>query len=308
MSTGWTELAAGIRIRQSRAFAMNSVVLLDREHSVVVDPGVMPSELDDVARVVVEAKPARVTLFFTHAHWDHVLGRPWFPGASAIGHDRLARELKRDRAAILDEARRIVEQHGESWTRGFDAFEPEEAVSGLRFMKLGEWKLVFRDAPGHSASALTLHLPDHQLLIAGDLLSDEEIPLLDGPPAHYRHTLEALLPLVRGGAIETLVPGHGSIARGREAVAARFEHDLAYLAVLEREVGAARAARLTVEQTLEQLATLEYRQARATRVHPHRALGQRHARVAGRLAGVVFQPLDRSVPTNRRSRGRRHGT
>ena len=34
----WTDLGDGVRVRRSRAFAMNSVLLLDEEHTVVVDP------------------------------------------------------------------------------------------------------------------------------------------------------------------------------------------------------------------------------------------------------------------------------
>ena len=97
----WTDLAGGVRVRQSRAFAMNSVLLLDRRHTVVVDPGVLPSELDDLARAVDEASPARVTLFFTHAHWDHVLGRPWWPKAKTLAHDRCAEEMRRDPRVFL---------------------------------------------------------------------------------------------------------------------------------------------------------------------------------------------------------------
>jgi len=56
------------------------------------------------------------------------------------------------------------------------------------------------------------------------------------PPATYLATLRALLPALEGGAIETLIPGHGTIARGRAEVERRFTRDLAYLEALEREV------------------------------------------------------------------------
>ncbi len=77
----WTDLGGGIQVRHSAAFRMTSTVLLDRDHAVVVDPGVLPSELDDLARVVGKANPAEVTLILTHPHWDHVVGRAWFPDA-----------------------------------------------------------------------------------------------------------------------------------------------------------------------------------------------------------------------------------
>ena len=83
----WTDLAPDLRVRQSRAYRMNSVLLLHRDHAVLVDPGVLPSEMDDIARAVDEAGSGRATLVFTHAHWDHVLGRTWWPATATIAHD-----------------------------------------------------------------------------------------------------------------------------------------------------------------------------------------------------------------------------
>jgi glyoxylase-like metal-dependent hydrolase (beta-lactamase superfamily II) len=234
-SSAWTDLGGVIRVRQSVAYAMNSVLLLDPEHAIVVDPGVLPSELDDLKRAVDESRPAQVTLFLTHAHWDHVLGRPWWPKARIVAHDRFATEARRGRERTLGEAVRIAAEHGET-------------VSGMRFAKLGPWRVVWRDAPGHCDSQLTLHLPESRTLLAADMLSDIEIPWLNRPPAVYRATLEAFVPLAEHDAIETLIPGHGSVARGAAAVRARLRRDLDYLDALEAGVREARGRGLTLEQ------------------------------------------------------------
>ena len=255
----WTDLGGGVRVRQSRAFAMNSGLLLDREHAILIDPGVLPSDLDDIAAAVEEARPATISLFVTHGHWDHVLGRPWWPEAEVIGHDRLAGALHEGEAGILAEAVRLAASHGERWARGFHAFRPGYAVSGLHYARRGPWHLVFRDAPGHSDTQLSLHLPDRRLLFAADMLSDVEIPMLDRPPAVYRRTLETLLPLAAHAAIETLVPGHGSIARGADEGLRRVREDLAYLEELERRAGECARAGETEEQTVAALAAMEYR-------------------------------------------------
>ena len=238
----WTDLGGGVLVRQSVEFAMNSVLLLHEEETLVVDPGVIPSELDDLAATAAHTPASRTTLFLTHAHWDHVLGRPWWPDARVIAHDRFAGVVRSDREKILREAGSAAERHGERWTRGFEPFRPDIAISGLRFERHGPWRLVFRDAYGHSDSQLSLHLPEHRLLIAADMLSDIEIPILDREPAPYERTLETLLPLANHGAIETLIPGHGAIARGRDAVVSRLERDLAYLRALVSGARDARAA------------------------------------------------------------------
>jgi glyoxylase-like metal-dependent hydrolase (beta-lactamase superfamily II) len=275
----WSELGDGIHVRQSRAFAMNSVVLLDPEHTVIVDPGVLPSELDDIARMVRGAEPLDVTLFFTHAHWDHVLGRPWWPKAKTLAHDRFADEVRAERAAIAREAEGLAARHGERWERGFAPFTPATAVSGLRFMRLDPWRLVMRDAPGHSASQLTCHLTDHGLLIAADMLSDIEPPILDGPCAPYRETLEALRVLAEHGAIETLIPGHGAIAAGRDAVLERFRTDLDYLAALERGAREAVERGQTLEVAREALAGMDYT-GRRSATYPTEAFHRENIRFA----------------------------
>jgi len=256
--SAWTELGPGIRARRSEVFRMNSVLLAHAEHAVVVDPGVLPSELDDLAGAVAACSPAEVTLVFTHGDWDHVLGRPWWPHASTLAHDRLAAELRRNRDAILGSAIEAVARAGERWERGFEPFRPGVEVSGLHFTRLGPWRLVLRNAFGHSPSMLSAHLPEHRLLIAGDMLSDIEIPMLQQPCEVYRRTLLELAPLAENGAIETLIPGHGSITRGRGEALARIRRDLGYLEELERRVRAARAEGLTLEQTQDRLDAMDY--------------------------------------------------
>ena len=252
--SAWSDLGGGVRVRQSRAFQMNSVLLLHAEHAVAIDPGVLPSELDDLAARVRAAAPAATTLVFTHAHWDHVLGRAWWPDARTLAHDRFNADLQRTLQWIHEEAESLAKQHGESWAKRFEPFRPAEAVAGLRFMRLGPWRAVFRDAFGHSDSQLSLHLPEQRVLIAADMLSDVEVPTLNTAPAVYLETLRTLLPVLEGGAIETLVPGHGTIARGRAEVERRFARDLAYLEGLEREAQALRRSGAALAEAQKKLA------------------------------------------------------
>jgi len=258
VSAPWTDLGGGVRVRQSARYAMNGVVLLHAEHTVVVDPGILPGELDDLASVVSSVAPQAVTLVFTHAHWDHVLGRSWWPSADTLAHDGFAAALKTEVEYVRSEAERIAGEAGQRWPRRFEPFAPKHAVSGLHFRKLGPWRLVFRSAPGHCANQINVHLPEPRILIAADMLSDIEIPGLDAPPDIYRSSLDQLLPIAHGGAIETLVPGHGSIARGREAVLARLQADLDYLDAIERGAHEALQSGLDADAAAERLASMEY--------------------------------------------------
>ena len=79
-------------------------------------------------------------------------------------------------------------------------------------------------APGHTA----LWVPAAEVLIAGDMLSDVELPLLEeSTPADYEHALLTLEPSV---ALATrVVPGHGSVATGNGTAMSRWRADRDYL-------------------------------------------------------------------------------
>jgi glyoxylase-like metal-dependent hydrolase (beta-lactamase superfamily II) len=258
MAAGWTDLGDGIQVRQSRGYWLNSAVLLDPEVCWVIDPGLYPDELDDLAAVVGRLQPEQVVLGFTHGDWDHVFGRPTWPHARTVAHDRFAAFLRHHERGIRGQQQRLERESGMKWPVAFAPFKPDEAVSGQRFLKTGSWRVVLRDAPGHSDNMLTFHLPDHGVLLGADMLSDIEIPSLHAAPADYRRTLDTLLPIAANGAIHTLVPGHGSIARGSDAVMARFRADLDYLDALERGVREAIADGLSAPETVARLDGMSY--------------------------------------------------
>jgi hydroxyacylglutathione hydrolase len=278
----WTDLGRGLRVRESRLFRMNSVVLEGDGQVAIVDPGILPSEIDDIARAVEDLGADRATLLFTHGDWDHVLGRDAWPAAATLAHGALAEDVARNLESIRAEAQRVAADAGERWPRVFEPFRPDVAASGRLETRLAGWDAVCRDAPGHSPSMLSVHVPALRLLIAGDMLSDIELPILNQPVALYRSTLAGLLPLARGGAIETLIPGHGAVARTRDEAVERIRRDLRYLDDLDREVRGARLAGLTVEQTVARLEAMDLS---GWRTDPVVALPDLHRDNVRRVAG-----------------------
>ena len=89
-------------------------------------------------------------------------------------------------------------------------------------------------APGHAA----LHLPEDHVLVAGDMLSDVEVPLLDlksgapDPLGDYEAGLTVLEHVLQRGC-RVVVPGHGAVATGGEVVT-RAARDRSYLHALRR--------------------------------------------------------------------------
>ncbi len=88
-------------------------------------------------------------------------------------------------------------------------------------------------ASGHGA----LVLPGAGVVVVGDMLSDLEVPLLDlaspDPVGDYRAGLDALEHAIAEHGVHTLVPGHGHVCTGSDAIWERFGADRTYLDDLE---------------------------------------------------------------------------
>jgi glyoxylase-like metal-dependent hydrolase (beta-lactamase superfamily II) len=86
-------------------------------------------------------------------------------------------------------------------------------------------------AVGHAA----LLLADRGVLIAGDMLSDVVIPLLDRRQPDQVGAYETALDRLEAaiGHVDVAIPGHGAVAEGPE-VATRLAADRAYIDALRR--------------------------------------------------------------------------
>jgi glyoxylase-like metal-dependent hydrolase (beta-lactamase superfamily II) len=86
-------------------------------------------------------------------------------------------------------------------------------------------------AVGHAA----ILLADRGVLLAGDMLSDVLIPLLDPRQDDQVGAYESALDRLgeAAGDVDVVVPGHGAVAEGPE-VAARLAADRAYIDALRR--------------------------------------------------------------------------
>ncbi|MBT0994813.1 MBL fold metallo-hydrolase [Cellulomonas sp. DKR-3] len=199
----------------------------------VVDPGVTRREVATLAHTIAERGWRPLAVWSTHDHWDHRLDGPGFAGLPRWGaggggtHDELARQRDED-----DELRRALGADDEPAPIGPHPLPYPRARTTADGWAVLDWPgprvLVAHHrahAPGHTA----LHLPDVGVLVAGDMLSDVEIPLLDDtavdPVADYR----AALDLLARAAATFVVPGHGTVGRGSRARAAA---DRAYLDAL----------------------------------------------------------------------------
>jgi len=230
------QVAAGVLIHQSEFCQSNAVVVHGRAGVLLIDPGVRGDEMACLADDLSDSGQAVVAGFATHPHWDHLLWHarlgavPRYGTArcAATARDRLSDPRAKARVAGLippDIAGQV----------------PLDLLGRITGLPAGtahipwdgpEVRIVEHQAhaPGHAA----LLIGDRGVLVAGDMLSDVLIPMLDlagaaDPAGDYLAALRLLESAA--GDVEVLVPGHGSIG-GAGQVRARIGQDRAYLHAL----------------------------------------------------------------------------
>ncbi|WP_156254017.1 MBL fold metallo-hydrolase [Pseudactinotalea terrae] len=214
------EVTEGVLVTTSAIDVTTSTIVVRGREVLLVDPAWVPSELVALADLLHARGLTVAAGFSTHAHHDHLLWHPRFGDAPRWASPRTAELAVSERAGLL-------ENMGKGWPDGLLAlFARVEALDAGRLPEpWGEVELVVHDghAPGHTA----LWYPDRGVLLAGDMLSDIELPLPFGPddlPA-YLAGLDALAPYV--ARAQLLVPGHGHPTTDPLA---RLDADRRYLA------------------------------------------------------------------------------
>ena len=219
------QVADGVWVRQSAWVWSNAIAVRGEAGLTLVDPGIEGSDLDQLADDLDRLGLPVVAGFSTHPHWDHLLWHSRFgdvpryathAGARAAGE---ARERAQEMAA--------------------------QSASGIPVELIGLVTPLPADpvpVPGeiiehgaHATGHAAVLLADRGVLLAGDMLSDVLIPLLDLRRPGQVGAYETALALLDEAAqhVDVLVPGHGAVAEGPE-VAARLAADHAYIDALRR--------------------------------------------------------------------------
>jgi glyoxylase-like metal-dependent hydrolase (beta-lactamase superfamily II) len=198
----------------------------------LVDSPYLPDELGLLPAVLDQAGFKIDALLATHADFDHLLGRMAFPGlALGVGEPTMLR-LRTEPGAAQRELRDF---DAELYVKRDSplALGQVQSLPVPGVVELGDQEVELHPADGHTADGTALLAPWLGVLIAGDYLSDVEIPMISpgGSLGDYQATLARLAPLIERA--ETIVPGHGS-ALGRADAMRVLEEDASYLTTLSQ--------------------------------------------------------------------------
>jgi hydroxyacylglutathione hydrolase len=225
-----SEIAPGVLVATSECFVTTSTVVAGRAgRCLVIDPAVTLPEVTALAAELAAAGLSPGAGFATHPHWDHVLWCRELGDVPRYAAPRAVAVAIAERDAMITDVRQGAPGHDLGLFGQLTALGPTDEVV--------PWagpiaRVVTHDghAPGHSA----VFLPATSTLVAGDMLSDVEIPLLDlagpDPLGDYRAGLERLAAVP---GVRHIVPGHGSVGDAAE-FRRRVTADFGYLDGLAR--------------------------------------------------------------------------
>ena len=216
------EVADGVLVATSRRYATTSTVVVSGDRAVLVDPAWEPDELAALADAL-QARGLTVGAgLATHAHHDHLLWHPRFGDVPRWASPRTVQLATEHRAELLAAL-------GPGWPAELTEVFGRLSVAEPDPLGAAEDPIVLVVHDGHAPGHSALWLPARRVLLAGDMLSDLELPLPHDPDdlGAYLAGLELLAPYV--AQAEVLVPGHGTPT---DQPASRLAADRSYLTAL----------------------------------------------------------------------------
>jgi glyoxylase-like metal-dependent hydrolase (beta-lactamase superfamily II) len=167
--------------------------------AMVVDPG------DDIPSILARLAAHHLTvrqIVITHAHIDHIAGAQQLKRIT--GAPILYNQLDLPLVAIMDQ------QAAWLGVATPDVLPPDDHLQDNRILHLAETPITVLHTPGHTPGSLCLHLPDEELLVAGDTLFAGSIGRTDLPGGDPKAILasihDRLLTLPDSTRV---IPGHG---------------------------------------------------------------------------------------------------
>ncbi|MGZ0203292.1 MBL fold metallo-hydrolase [Streptomyces sp. RM1] len=187
---------------------VSTTLILGRDEAVLVDPPLTAAQADVVAERVQASGRKLTYVFSTHAHGDH-----WFSAASIA--DRFPEAQVVATASTIEQMHRAAQTRAGFWDRILPGQIPDSPVTATAVEELGNRILLEGHElrvieVGHSDTDDTsvLHVPDLDLVVAGDVVYDGVHQYLvesrDGGLDAWRHAID----VVEALGARNLVAGH----------------------------------------------------------------------------------------------------
>ncbi len=225
-----------VTVFQSVLFRLTSTVVELDDLILIVDPAYLPNEIQEIqAHVQSIWRNKACYLLFTHGDYDHIIGYNAFPGAKTIGSLGLKNHPKKQNE--LD----LIQDFDVTYyiSRDYEVKFPEIDIvieNDSQTVTIGTTTLTCYRAPGHTEDGIFTIIDSIGLFLAGDYLSDFELPYIYQSAIEYEKTIRLAEAIIEKHQIQLLVPGHGEHTSSGTEMVRRVNMALAYIDKLKQAV------------------------------------------------------------------------
>ncbi|TCO50730.1 MBL fold metallo-hydrolase [Actinocrispum wychmicini] len=204
----FTEVADGVYARRHEELDLTTGLVVGEDACLVIDTRGDRVQGADLVNAVREITPYPWQVVLTHPHFDHFYGTSEFLPCDVWAHENF--QIDREEQDVWASSYRAQGKEDIA-----DAIETTTLVTPTKFfadteaLSVGGRSVVLHHfGPAHSYSDTVVHVPDVDVVFAGDLV---EVPELtdesfgDGDVTNWPNVLDALLQLDP----RIVVPGHG---------------------------------------------------------------------------------------------------
>lgn len=244
----WENVGKNVYARRYEHLDQTLGLVVGRERCLVIDTGGDEVQGEEFAAAIRQVTPLPWTVVITHAHFDHFFGTaPFLPcpvWAQEGCRDAMASSADAQRAWWSAKFADDGEHELADRLNTAQLVLPSDVVTRKTELDLGGREVVLlHHGPGHTGHDLIVHVPDAEVVFAGDLVESGAPPAIgeDAHPVEWPRAVDKILAL----RPSEVVPGHGS---PMDAEVVREQRDeLHHFSALYRGV---KAGRMSVEKAL----------------------------------------------------------
>ncbi|MEV1286265.1 MBL fold metallo-hydrolase [Micromonospora sp. NPDC049679] len=217
MTPGFVEIRDGVHVLRYPLLDVNVTLVVGDGAALLVDTLSSPDQARELIAAARRVTPHPWTIVNTHHHFDHCFGNAVVAGeppCPIVAHEETARLLRQDVEAVRREAYEEtlpIEPQLAAELAGVAVLAPTRTVKQRATLEVGGRRVELAHlGRGHTAGDLVVHVPDADVLVAGDLVEEGAAPSFRGSyPLEWPDTVAALLRLA--GPDTAIVPGHGAV-------------------------------------------------------------------------------------------------
>ncbi|WP_326820377.1 MBL fold metallo-hydrolase [Streptosporangium sp. NBC_01756] len=242
MESRWVEVADRVLVRRYAELDLSVGLVMGDGGCLVVDTRGDERQGAELAAEVRRITRDPWTVVITHSHFDHSFGTRPFLECPVWAHEGCRADLAEDGAGTKEAWARRYREKGRADIAddiaGTEIVLPDHLVTDRAESVVGGRRVVMTYfGRGHSGNDLVVHVPDANVVFAGDLVENGAPPAYgDAYPLEWPATVDGLLGLAGDDAV--VVPGHGDPVDRGFVAAQRAE--IGAVAELCREVAAGR--------------------------------------------------------------------